>query len=151
MVFIKFCYLLKTATASYPLIKLIWNIFCGVSAISLYVHFHNLRITKNPRTTYVVHTIFLVNQVNSGTHTTFCFFNFVKVIYFVCIFFHKKVQFQICYKIFSTKMAPEARAKIPRKSYVVHTTFLAHTPFCFLNFTNIVDFLSIKFSWKCAK
>ena len=49
-------------------------------------------------------------------------------------------------------MAPEIRAKIPRKSYVVHTTFLAnqeysfvHTTFCFFNFTNIIQFLRINF------
>ena len=62
-------------------------------------------------------------------------------------------------KIFSTKMAPEIRAKILRKSYVVHTTVLtflgettknscAHTAFCFLNFTNIIDYFEYKLFMK---
>ena len=73
----------------------------------------------------------------------------------------KVCSFRFPKKIYSTKIVPEIKAEIPRMLYVVHTTFLenqensyTHMPICFLNFRiffNIIDFLNINFSLKCAE
>ena len=61
-------------------IRTIWERFRWISAVYIFVILQEGQKNKTVRTTYVVRTTFLANQENSCAQTTFCFFNFSKII-----------------------------------------------------------------------
>ena len=107
--------------------------------------------------------LYCTDQENSCAHTTFCFFTFIKVMHsFSMIFSWKSAEkyavSDLLKVLFSTKMAPEIRAEIPRTLYVHIQLYCtdqenscAHTTFCSFNFTNIIDFLSINFFMETCR
>ena len=132
------------------------HIYRKVSAIQSHVQFrHFTGEPKNTITTYVVHMTFLVND-DSCSHTPFSFFNFVKAILFLTVFLRKK-----CIKICIFRFAKQQKWHLKlhlkfqeRRMWYIRLSWQARkihvhnalTKFCFLNFTNIIDFLSINFS-----
>ena len=112
------------------------------------------RRAKNPRTTYEVHTTFLVNQEILCGHTTFHLSNSVKVIHSFRIILKCKNAEKYAGLKFAKYSQQKWRLKYEPKSKescmgYIHFSWqnqensCTHTTFCFLNFTNIIDFVSI--------